>query len=149
MAMKLELDVKNPNFKSSQALSEAGLILKLTTTADELDTAGVGDCAFGVALKKTEDPFNAGSYLAGEQVPVMFRGIAELRVHPQNKTIGVGDILVTESAGMVNKGSFAATNAIAGAAELGPMVGVALAAVASSTGGAVRALVDIRPQVHV
>ena len=144
MAMKLEMDVKHPSFKSSKALSKAGLVLKTTATEGELDTCGVGDAAFGVALKATENPHNLGTYLKGQKVPMAFHGIVELVLYG-NRDISVGQMLVTASHGTVERGSVAADKSIA-IAEIAGKVGIALEAVSSGAASCVnkvRALLDM------
>jgi len=140
MAMLLEPD-KYPSFKATTALSKAGLVVKLSREG-VVTTTNPGDAPFGVALKATEDPFKPGTYVANQYVPVAFQGIVQLQLISTNKTINVGDRLETSSKGMVDKFvSFA--GATPSVAEAKKIVGIALEDVASSTGGAIKALLDI------
>ncbi|RLG43895.1 MAG: hypothetical protein DRN81_05680 [Thermoproteota archaeon] len=140
MAMKLEVD-KYPSFKATTALSATGLCVKLSRVGVVTKT-NPGDAPFGVALKATEDPFNPGTYVANQYVPVACYGIVELQLYTGNKTITAGDRLETASKGMVDKFvSFA--GATPSVAEAKKIVGIALEDVASSTGGTIKALLDI------
>lgn len=142
--MKLEVE-KYANYKCSLALSKAGLVVKVQD-ATTVTPAGAGDKAFGVALKNTEDPHNLGTYLKAKQVPIAFHGIVDLQLPATNTAIAVGDKLQTAATGLVDKAAYPA-GAVGSYATMvsnaEKIVGDALEAVASSTGGTVKALLKL------
>lgn len=60
----------------NESLTSAGYVL--TISAGSVVKAGNGDVPLGVATKSTEDPLNDGTFLEGEEVPVLLDGVARV-----------------------------------------------------------------------
>jgi len=155
MAMLLEPG-KYPSFKATAAMSKAGLVVKLSREG-VVTTTNPGDAPFGVSLKATEDPFHPGTYVANQYVPVAFQGVVALQLLDTNSTVNAGDFLVTDSKGCVAPlnslpattiSTATSTAAVIDKSVWKKIVGIALEDVASSTGGAVKALLEI-PKLYV
>jgi len=145
---------------SAVSVNKAGLCLKLAADG-ELELAGIGDRAIGVAAMTTEDPLDPGTYKKGVRIAVIRRGIVKLQLISTNAAISPGDRLKTAGSGLVDKftdgdtttawpTTYAATTAetitdeiISVIREVKQIVGIALESVSANSGGTVKALLSI------
>jgi len=125
-------------FTCDDALVSGGFCLTFSTTAGNVKKAGLNDKVVGIALKHTRSPIT-GNAVSGKKVGVvLYREgiICNLQLESDNQAISYGDPLaVTSDAtekGCVDKRD--------GTAETGEIIAYALEAVASNTGGVIKAI---------
>jgi len=117
---------------TATAISNAGTLLKITTTTDTCDVVGAGEYPDGYAFTDTKDPQTG---IATANVPVTIMPLSagevvDMVLPATHSAVTVGALMETAAAGTVVVKSGA-----------GQIVGKALEAIPENTGGLVRVYV--------
>ena len=150
MAFVKPLNLLYRTMKSTVSVDKKGLCLFLQSDG-YLDLCAAGERPYGIAYMTTEDPFNEGTYLDGQEIAVIREGKVILQLPDSHAAVAIGDQLCTTADGEVIKfvqtayaGSYAAANAELIKTEQLSIVAIAEEAVAQNTGGEIEALLTLK-----
>jgi hypothetical protein len=126
------------------ALDDYGYVLHLEKTTDKVEKTKASNLkVYGVANQNTKDPLDGDSGTAKTNISIAIcrEGEVQVQLLATNATIQVGDLLIAQTNGTVDKyiptsfSTFNGTNVDNRFKELGRIAGVASEAKAANAGG--------------
>jgi len=140
----------------STALDDYGYVLHLTKATDLVTkTAASNLKVFGIANQNTKDPLDgdAGTAKTNVSIAIVQDGECQVQLKAANATIVVGDLLIAQTDGTVDKytptslSTVNEANLEARFKELGRLVGTATEAAAANAGGKIIARLQIQSTI--
>jgi hypothetical protein len=128
----------------SVALDDYGYVLNLNKTNDQVQKTKASNLkVFGIANQNTKDPLDgdAGTAKTGVSIAVVQDGECQVKLSATNAAIVVGDLLIAQTDGTVDKytptslSTVNEANVEARFKELGRLAGTATEAAAANAGG--------------
>jgi hypothetical protein len=140
----------------SVALDDYGYVLNLNKTNDQVQKTKASNLkVFGIANQNTKDPLDgdSGTAKTGVAIAIVQDGECQVQLKAANATIVVGDLLIAQTDGTVDKytptslSTVNEANLEARFKELGRIVGWATEAKAANAGGKIIARLQIQSTV--